>query len=594
MPFPTTPTVGVDSVDEHSLEEELQHRYALVKLVASISARLVAIAPETQDEILDWMLGRLGECKEVDRAYLFRVSPDRRTMINTHEWCAPGIDPEIDNLQAFTMPPWLAAHFLQGKAVRLVSVARDLPPEARVEREEFEREGIRSLLNVPLMQGAEAIGVLGFDTVRRETDWSNQDLELLKIVSDILSSALTRLDHQLELQRAKEAAEAAAHAKSMFLAHMSHELRTPLNGVIGLSGMILREDRADQREVIAKTIRLSAEALLTTIGDILDFSRIESGHVELEHIPFAPQRPIQEALDLIAPHLSIQPGKGVQLIHHPSTEALPLLLGDVGRVRQVLLNLLGNAIKFTEQGSITVAVVATPRGDDRQSLHYTVRDTGIGIPLERQRQLFHPFVQAEVSMNRRFGGTGLGLAICHRLCELMGGKIWVESTPGEGSTFHFTVTGPVAHEAEAATTAPAPQKPAEPRPRRSLKVLVAEDHPVNQMVTQMMLEALGHRVEVVADGEAAATAVLAAAETGSYDAVLMDVQMPRWSGLEATRHIARHLPPEHRPPIIGLTAHASAEDRQICLDAGMVDYLTKPLILEELHAILERNTATAT
>ena len=591
MQFPSTPRAGVAVLSGKGLEDELQRRYTLVKLVASISARLVAITPTTQNTDLNWMLEQLGHRKKVDRAYLFRVSPDRRILVNTHEWCAVGIDPEIDNLQAFTMPPWLASHFLLGKPVRLGSVVRDLPPEAHEEREEFEREGIQSLLNVPLMQGTGAIGVLEFDSVRQETDWSDQDLELLKIVGDILGTALTRLDRQQELQQAKEAAEDAAHAKSMFLAHMSHELRTPLNGVIGLSSMMLKENRADQRETIAKTIRLSAETLLTTIGDILDFSRIESGQVELEQIPFVPQRPIREALDLVAPQLSSQDRERVRLQHLETGDALPQLLGDPGRIRQVLLNLLSNAIKFTERGTIAVSMTTDRLADGCWTLQYSVQDTGIGIPPEHQAQLFHPFVQADVSMSRRFGGTGLGLAISRRLCELMGGRIWVDSTPGEGSAFHFTVLGKSTPEG-AETISSATHSMDEPQPRRALKVLVAEDHPVNQMVTQMMLESLGHTVEIVGDGEEAVAAVVSSTEPGPYDAVLMDIQMPHLSGLDATRRIAQNLPAQRRLPIIGLTAHASPEDRQLCLDADMVDYLTKPLILEELHAVLERNTLT--
>jgi signal transduction histidine kinase len=584
MPFSATPSTGVDPISGRTTEEELRHRYTLVKMVAAISARLVSITPETRDEILDATLARLAESTGVDRAYLFRVSPDRKVMINTHEWCAPGIAPQIHNLQAFTMPPWLASHFLGGKPVRLASVARDLPPEAVAEREEFEREGILSLLNVPLMHDGILLGVLGFDSVRHETAWSEQDLELLKIVGDILTSALERLDDQQALHRAKEAAEAAAHAKSMFLAHMSHELRTPLNGVIGLSTMVLKAERRQEREALARTIRLSAETLLTTIGDILDFSRIESGSLELERISLEPEGPLEEALDLVSPHLRQERPDAVELVRQRPGAPLTPIQGDPARVRQILLNLLGNAIKFTDRGTISVAVAQRVLPDGHREVRYTVRDTGIGISPEQQAQLFRPFSQADPSMTRRFGGTGLGLAICRRLCELMGGRIWVESTLGKGSSFHFTVVGP---EAPRAAPLETPGNPGESlEVRRELHILVAEDHSINQMVVQLMLQELGHTVDLVADGEAAVMAVA----QGGYDAVLMDVQMPRLSGLEATERILHGRAGGDPPPIIGLSAHATPEDRRMCLAAGMVDYLTKPLVLEELHAALERHT----
>ena len=672
----------------------LARQSALEGLVAQISARLVALSAETRDPTLDWMLRVLGEFTQVDRCYLFAIPPDQTVMVNTHEWCAEGITPEIDNLQAFPIAnaPWLASHFLAGKPVKLISVVDELPPEAEVEREEFSREGIQSLLNVPIVRDGKTVGVLGFDSVRQQTPWTDQDLELLRIASDILASALGRLEQNEDLRRAKEAAEAAVEAKSMFLAHMSHELRTPLNGVIGMSSLLLAQDLPPGLLDQVTTIRLSAEALLATIGDILDFSRIESGRVELEAVAFSPEEAIEDSLQVVAPQASVQ---GLDLVYLAPAQPPPKIVGDPNRTRQILLNLLGNAVKFTSEGRVTVSLVVAT--DDPLRVTIEVRDTGIGIAEEQLARLFVPFRQGDASMNRRFGGSGLGLAICRRLCELMGGEIEAESTVGEGSVFRFTLVGPPAPGEVVASrdltgnriglvSGPGPfrdglapmitgaggevelldprgfeeaslrgcdvlvlrmQEPSDdlprlpipvvridppggleqghpvcvddrapqvrlvepvrrrrllralsmllagdeaapptrraagpPVPERSLWILVAEDNDTNQMVIHAMLSSLGHRVDLVENGRQAVDAL----RSRSFDVVLMDVQMPVMDGLEATRELRRR---ERRVPVLGLTAHATADRRQQCLDAGMNAVLNKPVMLEDLHLALE-------
>jgi len=576
-------------------------------LKAVADALGILLEPGAFLENTNAFLGKLGVAAGVDRAYFFENNSEDvpLTCSQRCEWVRDGIsrelhNPLMQNLCYETMLPGMLDSLAAGSAFTALTSNADSPL-----KEILISQRVQSLAIMPVLSRGEFIGFIGFDDCSEERIWQTDELEALRAAAAGLGGAIQRrrmedamsaraeelgrsrrvaLSLMEDAQKAVASAEKANFAKSSFLAMMSHEIRTPLNGVIGFTDLLLAEDLPPRHAEVVSTIRSCGNSLLGLISDILDLSKIESGKLELETAPCSVRDCLRDVVVAFEPVLT---KKHLTITTHCEDSVPERVQTDDKRFRQILFNLIGNAVKFTNRGWISVRMSTSPQSRGRLMLACEVSDSGIGIPEAEQETIFEAFGQADSSIHQRFGGTGLGLTICRNLISAMGGKISVRSARGEGTTFTFHIPVTRAEYPEEPPAAP-DAGPAGTLP--PLRILAVDDVPTNTILMVGILRKLGADPATASNGQDAFERV----QREPFDIIFMDVLMPVCDGVEATKRIREmeRSDPGRKPAyIVALTADAFSENRERCLAAGMDEFLTKPLRMDTIRSAISHGAA---
>jgi PAS domain S-box-containing protein len=614
---------------EIALQLELKERLHAEQIVHQQAARERLLREMTQkihesldlDKIFAIATEGIRQCFQVERVGIFKFNPESH--FNQGEFMAESLKIGFRSILAMPVYDHCFAEkympdYKQGKIYAIEDI--NLAGFKECHYRFLAAFDIRANLVVPVLNGDNLWGLLCVHQCSQPRYWQDFEIYFIEQIANQLAIAIqqTYLFYQVQkelterkiieikLKESNSQLQLATKAKSEFLANMSHEIRTPMNGVIGMAQLLSMTTLSEEQKDFVATIRDSGEALLTIINDILDFSKIESGMLELEERPFVLKDPLKYVCNLLKKQAA---DKGINLTYTIDDQVPKTILGDSSRLRQIILNLVGNALKFTEKGTVSISVISnqlsainTEKELGKYELIFSIQDTGIGINSDRLKKLFQPFTQADASISRKYGGTGLGLTISKSLVNLMGGTIWIESLGNigghpppnwvldlekpqiTGSTFYFTIQTKIASETQINLQKQREQPPPEPENNPSkLKILLAEDNKVNQKVALFTLKRIGYIADLANNG----LEVLEMLEKQNYDVILMDMQMPEMDGITATKIIRQTA--KSQPYIIALTANALEEDRQICLDVGMNDFISKPLVIAELTEALKKS-----
>lgn len=556
----------------HKTKQKLGLRLRYEEAIGSCSRELLSNRPDAINESLQHLL----IATQVSRVYIYENIYDENVgmcISIRHEACARGTKEELNNpdLQSYSYKNGLLRwQILMAKGELVFGDVKDFPDG---ERELLEKENIKSILSLPIWVNGEWYGFIGFNDQVNFRDWS-EEINLLQTSADLIGAYIERQQSQEILRKSKEEAEKMSEMKSHFLANVSHEIRTPMNGIIGFSEIILNSDSIDIAKAKAQAIINESESLLMLINEILDHTKMEAGKTELEYRPLNFYKFLDDITELGTTQAS---AKGLEFIFDLDEKTPKYLICDSLRLRQVIMNLLSNSIKFTSQGSITLRILTQTYDENKAALKISVIDTGIGISKDKQATIFESYTQEDGSTTRKYGGTGLGTTISKQLVELMGGEIGIFSEQGEGAEFWFTVefeiSGEVADQADELQVDEDIQAlMSNKRKEKSTYILLVEDYPPNQEVAKMHLEAAGHNVTIVDNGKKAVDIC----REKSFDMILMDIQMPVMDGFEASFQI-RSSSKCSFAPIVALTANADAGTRQNCLMKGINDLITKPI-----------------
>jgi len=569
-------TIISDILLKNDAENRLSKHSSLQNILLGLSTRLINLSFDEVKEAVDTSLAEIGAHVNADRAYIFKFDPDNQVVVNTYEWCGKGITPHIDDLQAVPISiiqDWYDAH---NKGDGIVINDVDALPDGMEQKEVLKMQNIKSVASFPMISGNEYLGFVGFDSVQKKHYYSDEELSILNVFAQMLVNINKRFSLQLELVQKSEEAERANMAKSEFLANMSHEIRTPLNGVIGFIEMLNFTHLSSEQFRYVQSAARSADSLMNIINDVLDLSKIEAGKLELDETMTDIHTIARHSVDILR-YTAVKKGLLVRLKIDKNVPYSAKI--DPLRVKQILVNLVGNAIKFTEKGSVDVRLSFREHSSETGEFLFEIEDTGIGISEEQKNRLFKAFSQADSTTSRKFGGTGLGLVISNMLANKMGSRIELESTAGQGSCFYFKLKKDYSHEQTGSsyegTTLEFASDILNTKSIPDPVILIAEDIELNRQLFSSMIFKYFPRATIV-EAFNGNQAVLLYKEH-QPDIIFMDIQMPVMNGYEACTLIREE---EEKTgthtPIIALTAGAFSSDKEKSLNHGMDAYISKP------------------